>query len=91
MRRSDISQDTLWSALEDRQLIGRCWRQPQKKTVIVYRLIAMDTADSIISDIAFSKWKMHDAFVNPSGPVRKLRKSRCVENQGLVSDEPVAT
>ena len=57
-------QDTLWSAQDDRQLIGRIWRYPQQKQVHVYRLVADGTSDVFLNRISFSKGAMHDAFTN---------------------------
>jgi Helicase conserved C-terminal domain len=58
------TQDTLWSAQDDRQLIGRLWRPPQLKTVHVYRLIANNTSDVFLNNISFDKAAMHLAFTN---------------------------
>ena len=46
-----LLQDHLWSAMEDLQLIGRCWRQPQTKKVFVYRFLADKTTDMVLYDI----------------------------------------
>lgn len=56
-------QDTLWSALEDEQLIGRAWRFPQTKTVVVYRIIAHETSDVVLNNMAFSKMFIHHALM----------------------------
>ncbi|KAH7917293.1 hypothetical protein BV22DRAFT_1026655 [Leucogyrophana mollusca] len=60
---SGVGSDTLWSALEDDQLKGRVWRQPQRKKVRVYRLIADKTPDVFLNNISFDKGAMHEAFV----------------------------
>jgi SNF2 family DNA or RNA helicase len=60
-------QDTLWSAQEDRQLIGRLWRNGQDKIVIVYRVIALGTTDVLLNNIAFDKEAIMDAFTTASG------------------------
>ncbi|KAI6097725.1 P-loop containing nucleoside triphosphate hydrolase protein [Pisolithus croceorrhizus] len=60
---SGVGMDTLWSAQEDAQLIGRIWRQPQPKQVHVYRLIARGTPDVFLNNISFDKSIMHQAFV----------------------------
>ncbi|KAH9926072.1 P-loop containing nucleoside triphosphate hydrolase protein, partial [Amylocystis lapponica] len=58
--------DTLWSAQQDSQLIGRIWRQPQPKLVHVYRLIGRNTSDVFLNNISFDKSVMHDAFMGSS-------------------------
>ncbi|KAH7919759.1 hypothetical protein BV22DRAFT_1050844 [Leucogyrophana mollusca] len=55
--------DTLWSAQEDAQLKGCVWRQPQKKKVRVYWLIADKTPDVFLNNISFDKGAMLAAFV----------------------------
>jgi SNF2 family DNA or RNA helicase len=60
------NQDTLWSAQEDNQLIGRIWRHPQKKDVHVYRLIADKTPDVFLNNISFDKAAIHNAFTGAS-------------------------
>ncbi|KAH9949213.1 P-loop containing nucleoside triphosphate hydrolase protein, partial [Amylocystis lapponica] len=63
--------DTLWSAQDDSQLIGRIWRQPQPKQVHVYRPIAMGTPDVFLNNISFGKSAMHKAFTGASDPLQK--------------------
>ncbi|KAI0681777.1 P-loop containing nucleoside triphosphate hydrolase protein [Cerioporus squamosus] len=58
-----ITMDTLWSAQEDAQLIGRLWRHPQKKIVINYRTILNDTPDVFVNTICRDKALLHEAFV----------------------------
>ncbi|KAJ7865882.1 P-loop containing nucleoside triphosphate hydrolase protein, partial [Mycena olivaceomarginata] len=67
-----IMIDTLWSAQEDRQLIGRIWRQPQPKTVLVYRLIAKNTPDVFLNNISFDKLAMHEEFARATPSMREL-------------------
>ncbi|KAJ7802826.1 hypothetical protein B0H14DRAFT_3154817 [Mycena olivaceomarginata] len=69
-------QDTLWSAQEDRQLIGRIWRQPQPKTVLVYRLIAKNTPDVFLNNISFDKLAMHEAFARATPSMRRGQHSQ---------------
>ena len=64
-------QDTLWSAQEDRRLIGCIWRYPQRKQVHVYRLVADGMSDVFLNRISFSGGAMHDAFMNSSEATRK--------------------
>ncbi|PCH38799.1 hypothetical protein WOLCODRAFT_84760, partial [Wolfiporia cocos MD-104 SS10] len=66
-----IIMDTLWSAQEDAQLIGRVWRHPQPKLVEVYRLIAAGTPDVFLNNISFDKGYMHGSFANTSETLRK--------------------
>ncbi|PCH39636.1 hypothetical protein WOLCODRAFT_85980, partial [Wolfiporia cocos MD-104 SS10] len=47
--------DTLWSAQEDVQLIGRVWRHPQTKLVEVYRLIVAGTPNVFLNNISFER------------------------------------
>lgn len=47
-----------------RQIIGRVHRQPQKRTVLVYHILARDTADIILSAQASSKRDMMEAFLS---------------------------
>ena len=57
---------------QDRQLIGRVWRYPQRKRVHVYRLVAEGTSDVFLNNISFSKGAMHDAFMQSSAATRKF-------------------
>lgn len=66
-------KDTLWSAQEDGQLIGRIWRQPQPKQVHVYRLIAQGTSDVFLNNISFDKSIMHQTFMGVSPAIRKCK------------------
>ncbi|KAI0348718.1 hypothetical protein OH77DRAFT_1416039, partial [Trametes cingulata] len=59
-----IVVDNLWSAQENEQLIGRVWRHPQKKRVIVYYLIAENTSDVFLNTISRDKGMMQNAFMN---------------------------
>ena len=60
-------QDTLWSAQDDAQLIGRLWRRLQTKRVHVYRLIALGSPDVFLNNISFDKARIHQAFID-AGP-----------------------
>ena len=64
-------QDTTWSAQEDEQAIGRILRYGQTRDVIIYRLIALGSADIILNNISFSKGMMHQAFVDSSFALSK--------------------
>ncbi|KAJ7571901.1 P-loop containing nucleoside triphosphate hydrolase protein, partial [Mycena floridula] len=55
--------DSLWSSLEERQIIGRIHRQNQVKLVRVYRIIALKIPDVFLNNISFAKTAMHDMFV----------------------------
>jgi SNF2 family DNA or RNA helicase len=65
------SQDTLWSAQDERQLFGRVWRHPQKKQVLTYRLIAAGTSDVFLNSMSFDKGAMHDAFTGVIPSIRE--------------------
>ncbi|KAF8422282.1 P-loop containing nucleoside triphosphate hydrolase protein [Boletus edulis BED1] len=53
-----IMVDTTWSAMDDEQLKGRIFRYPQQKQVHFYRLIALNTPDVFLNNIAFGKARM---------------------------------
>jgi len=57
-------QDQPWSAQDERQIRGRVHRQPQKKPVTVYHLLANETADIILSAMARGKHDMLEAFLS---------------------------
>ncbi|KAF8074473.1 P-loop containing nucleoside triphosphate hydrolase protein [Lyophyllum atratum] len=65
--------DQPWSAQDERQTRGRAHRQPQKKTVKVIHLLASDSADLLMNDVARGKRDMFDAFVN-----KELRDGMCL-------------
>ncbi|EED80799.1 predicted protein [Postia placenta Mad-698-R] len=67
-----IIVDTLWSAQQDQQLIGRLWRDPQAKQVLVYRLIARNTSDVFLNNISFDKSIMHHAFMGSSMSLKRV-------------------
>ncbi|KAG8710717.1 hypothetical protein FRC11_004194, partial [Ceratobasidium sp. 423] len=52
----------LWSGMETKQTIGRCWRPGQLFVVHVYHILAPDTADEILSSYATSKTIMENRF-----------------------------
>ncbi|RDB19056.1 Transcription regulatory protein SNF2 [Hypsizygus marmoreus] len=56
--------DQPWSAQDERQIRGRAYRQPQKKIVKVIHLLANDSADLLMNDVARAKRDMFDVFVN---------------------------
>ncbi|KAF8054476.1 P-loop containing nucleoside triphosphate hydrolase protein [Lyophyllum atratum] len=56
--------DQPWSAQDIQQTRGRAHRQPQKKTVKVIHLLASDSADLLMSNVAQGKRDMFHAFVN---------------------------
>jgi len=56
-------QDQPWSSQDECQIRGRAHRQPQKKTVTAIHLLAMDSADPLIWEMARGKSAMFDAFV----------------------------
>ncbi|KXN81812.1 Chromatin-remodeling complex ATPase chain isw-1 [Leucoagaricus sp. SymC.cos] len=56
--------DQPWSAQDERQIRGRAHRQPQSKIVKVIHLLANDSADLLMNDVARGKRDMFNAFVN---------------------------
>ncbi len=44
------------------QLIGRLWRKPQQKRVIIYRLIGLESPDEYLMNISWGKGAMHESF-----------------------------
>jgi hypothetical protein len=57
------TQDQPWSAQDERQICGRAHRQPQKKEVHCYHLLADETSDIILSSLARGKKDMMEAFL----------------------------
>jgi SNF2 family DNA or RNA helicase len=57
-------QDQPWSAQDERQIRGRAHRQPQTKEVLIYHLLANDTADIVLSEMARGKHDMLEAFLS---------------------------
>ncbi|KAF5347355.1 hypothetical protein D9756_010004 [Leucocoprinus leucothites] len=55
--------DQPWSAQDERQIRGRAHRQPQDKIVKVISLLAMDSADTLMYEVARGKQNMFDAFM----------------------------
>jgi SNF2 family DNA or RNA helicase len=53
-----------WSAQDERQIRGRAHRQPQKSVVKAIHLLAADSTDLLMNDMALRKQDMFDAFVN---------------------------
>ncbi|KAG1719073.1 hypothetical protein EDB19DRAFT_1576764, partial [Suillus lakei] len=56
-----IIVDSLWSATDEGQLIGRIYRPPQQR-LSIYRIIAANTQDVFLNNISFSKAAILDAF-----------------------------
>ncbi|RXW12083.1 hypothetical protein EST38_g13772 [Candolleomyces aberdarensis] len=57
-----IFLDQPWSAQDEVQIIGRAWRQRQKRPVTAIHLLANNTADITLSYLARGKKDMLDAF-----------------------------
>ncbi|KAG6848956.1 hypothetical protein H0H93_012463 [Arthromyces matolae] len=57
--------DQPWSAQDERQIIGRAHRQPQKKVVKTIYLLAENTAEILIHNLAKGKANMFEFFINP--------------------------
>ena len=45
------------------QLIGRLWRRPQAKRVLVYRLLAKNSPDEFLTNLSYGKGVMHERFL----------------------------
>ncbi|KXN84276.1 SWI/SNF-like matrix-associated actin-dependent regulator [Leucoagaricus sp. SymC.cos] len=56
--------DQPWSAQDEAQIKGRAHWQPQYKHVKAIHLLAIDTADTVMYEVAQEKQDMFDAFVN---------------------------
>ncbi|KAJ3525636.1 hypothetical protein NM688_g8374 [Phlebia brevispora] len=52
-----------WSDMDSRQMIGRIWRQPQRKIVIIYWILTRGSADVFLDSISLEKGFMHDALM----------------------------
>jgi SNF2 family DNA or RNA helicase len=75
-----LHQTQPWSAQDERQIRGRAHRQPQKKTVKAIHLLASDSSDLLMNDMALRKQDMFDAFVNKelgAGAWRAQHASDC--------------
>ncbi|TFK31185.1 P-loop containing nucleoside triphosphate hydrolase protein, partial [Crucibulum laeve] len=59
-----IHLDVCWSAQDMRQIVGRVYRQPQEKVVHSIHLIARNTSDVVMYDMALGKKTMLETFVN---------------------------
>ncbi|THU75620.1 hypothetical protein K435DRAFT_706785, partial [Dendrothele bispora CBS 962.96] len=55
--------DQPWSGQEERQIIGRAHRQPQRRTVKVIHILANDSTDILMSSMAKGKSAMFEAFI----------------------------
>ncbi|KAK7034787.1 hypothetical protein VNI00_012195 [Paramarasmius palmivorus] len=56
--------DQPWSSQDIRQIRARAHRQPQKKIVRVIHLLAGETTDILLNNMAMQKKDMFEAFVN---------------------------
>lgn len=65
-------QDRLWSWVDMIQLIGRLWRYPQKKEVLVYHFLAKNTTDDIILELSTDKLKMLHSFFSANPVIRHI-------------------
>ncbi|KAI0085377.1 P-loop containing nucleoside triphosphate hydrolase protein, partial [Irpex rosettiformis] len=68
-----IIADLLWSKQDELQLIGRVWRRPQPKQVIVYRLIALDSPDQFLNNLSWGKASMHESFLGKKSVLSKSK------------------
>ncbi|KAG8735482.1 hypothetical protein FRC10_010469, partial [Ceratobasidium sp. 414] len=62
----------LWSAMEIRQVIGRCWRFGQLEIVHVYHILVGGTVDVVLAGVAGSKMLMSDQLFGVQDVSRKL-------------------
>ena len=53
-----------WSAQDIEQLLGRAFRPPQQKRVIMYQLVLAGTSDVFINNVSEDKGVMHRALMN---------------------------
>ncbi|KAG1772227.1 P-loop containing nucleoside triphosphate hydrolase protein [Suillus placidus] len=82
-----IIVDSLWSATDEGQLIGRIYRPPQPKIVHIYRIVAADTQDVFLNNISFSKAAILDAFTGATPSLRSLfNNEEEVEETDKLSD-----
>ncbi|GLB33117.1 putative helicase [Lyophyllum shimeji] len=58
-----IFLDQPWSAQDELQIRGRAHRQPQKKVVKCYHILADDTADVVLAALARGKQDMLESFL----------------------------
>lgn len=61
----------MWSHQELLQLIGRIWRHPQKKQVLVYQPCLEHATDMFLSVLSFSKNALLTAFTRSSKETSK--------------------
>ena len=57
-------QDQPWSAQDERQIRGRAHRQPQKAVVKAIYLLADNSTDILMNNMARGKKDMYDAFMS---------------------------
>ncbi len=67
-----LVQDNTWSRQEDAQLVGRVWRLPQTKDVIVYRMILKTLTDIFLNILSFTKAQILMAFLETSDNMSKF-------------------
>ncbi|KAG1829710.1 P-loop containing nucleoside triphosphate hydrolase protein [Suillus subalutaceus] len=67
-----IIVDSLWSATDEGQLIGRIYRPPQLKTVHIYRIVAADTQDVFLNNISFSSLFNDDEEAEEMGTLSEI-------------------
>ncbi|EAU80360.1 hypothetical protein CC1G_12776 [Coprinopsis cinerea okayama7 len=78
--------DQPWSAQDERQIIGRAYRQRQTREVTVIHILAEDTADITLSLLARGKKDMLDAFLNLNTEVSR-NLSRAITGEFIVAPE----
>ncbi|KAG6852776.1 hypothetical protein C0991_009199 [Blastosporella zonata] len=80
--------DQPWSAQDERQIRGRAHRQPQKKEVVVIHLLARDSADLLMHNVARAKQDMFEAFVDKAVAAEMHRNLRGEFTEAEPSPKP---
>ncbi|KAJ3563513.1 hypothetical protein NP233_g8897 [Leucocoprinus birnbaumii] len=85
--------DQPWSAQDEQQIRGRAHRQPQKKTVKVIYLLAMESADLLLHGVARGKQDMFNAFMNNqlAEELQTLLQGHALDVPPLIDDDPLDT
>ncbi|KAH6893874.1 P-loop containing nucleoside triphosphate hydrolase protein [Coprinopsis sp. MPI-PUGE-AT-0042] len=76
--------DQPWSAQDEHQIVGRVWRQKQKRHVQAIHLLAADTADITLAGMALGKKAMLDSFLTTQSSKGQLRSPMSFKSRGLI-------
>lgn len=63
-----ILYDSDWNPASDQQAMARIWRDGQKKSVHIYRLLTCGTIEEKIFQRQISKTGLSEAIINPDNP-----------------------